>query len=46
MSNKRRFDLDSRETGREIPKMIRLVVGNPVVMKEMAKHVADAGSIR
>ena len=41
--NKRWFDLDSRETGREIPKMIRLVVGNALIMKEMAKHVADAG---
>jgi uncharacterized protein (DUF302 family) len=25
-------------------KMIRLVIGNPLVMKEMAKHVPDAGS--
>jgi uncharacterized protein (DUF302 family) len=33
-----------KETGREIPKMIRLVVGNPLIMKEMAKHVPDAGS--
>jgi uncharacterized protein (DUF302 family) len=33
-----------KETGREIPRMIRLVVGNPLIMKEMAKHVPDAGS--
>ena len=33
-----------KETGRETPKMIRLVVGNPLIMKEMAKHVPDAGS--
>ena len=33
-----------KETGREIPKMIRLVVGNPLIMNEMAKHVPDAGS--
>jgi uncharacterized protein (DUF302 family) len=33
-----------KETGREIPKMIRLVGGNPLIMKEMAKHVPDAGS--
>jgi uncharacterized protein (DUF302 family) len=33
-----------KETGREIPKMVRLVVGNPLIMKEMAKHVPDAGS--
>jgi uncharacterized protein (DUF302 family) len=26
------------------PKIVRLVIGNPLVMKEMAKHVPDAGS--
>jgi uncharacterized protein (DUF302 family) len=25
-------------------KMVRLVIGNPLIMKEMAKHVPDAGS--
>jgi uncharacterized protein (DUF302 family) len=33
-----------KETGRETPKMIRFVSGNPLIMKEMAKHVPDAGS--
>ena len=33
-----------KETGLEIPKIVRLVIGNPRVMKEMAKHVPDAGS--
>ena len=33
-----------RETGRETPKMIRFVIGNPLIMKEMAKHVPDAAS--
>jgi uncharacterized protein (DUF302 family) len=33
-----------RETGRETPKMIRFVIGNPLIMKEMVKHVPDAGS--
>ena len=33
-----------KETGREAPKMIRFVIGNPLIMKEMAKHVPDAGS--
>jgi uncharacterized protein (DUF302 family) len=33
-----------KETGRETPKMIRFVVGNPLIMKEMVKHVPDAGS--
>jgi uncharacterized protein (DUF302 family) len=31
-------------TGTDIPKMIRFVIGNPLIMKEMAKHVPDAGS--
>jgi len=31
-------------TGRDTPKMIRFVIGNPLIMKEMAKHVPDAGS--
>jgi uncharacterized protein (DUF302 family) len=33
-----------KETGRETPKMIRFVIGNPLIMKEMVKHVPDAGS--
>jgi uncharacterized protein (DUF302 family) len=31
-------------TGRDTPRMIRFVIGNPLIMKEMAKHVPDAGS--
>lgn len=26
------------------PKLIRFVIGNPLIMREMAKHVPDAGS--
>jgi uncharacterized protein (DUF302 family) len=33
-----------KETGRDIPKIIRFVIGNPLIMKEMARHVPDAGS--
>src|SRR5580700_4700433 len=33
-----------KETGHETPRMIRFVIGNPLIMKEMAKLVADAGS--
>ena len=33
-----------KETGRDTPKMVRFVIGNPLIMKEMAKHVPDAGS--
>jgi len=33
-----------KETGLNKPKIVRLVIGNPLVMKEMAKHVPDAAS--
>jgi uncharacterized protein (DUF302 family) len=33
-----------KETGRDAPKIVRLLIGNPLIMKEMAKHVPDAGS--
>jgi uncharacterized protein (DUF302 family) len=33
-----------KETGLDTPKIVRLVIGNPLVMKEMAKHAPDAGS--
>ena len=33
-----------KETGLDIPKIVRFVVGNPLIMKEMAKHVPDAGA--
>ncbi len=33
-----------KETGHETPKIIRFVIGNPLIMKEMAKHIPDAGS--
>jgi uncharacterized protein (DUF302 family) len=33
-----------KETGLDKPKMVRLVIGNPLIMKEMVKHVPDAGS--
>src|SRR6476659_7811191 len=31
-------------TARDTPRMIRFVIGNPLIMKEMAKRVPDAGS--
>jgi uncharacterized protein (DUF302 family) len=31
-------------TQRHSSRIIRLVIGNPLIMKEMAKHVPDAGS--
>ena len=34
----------SKTTGREKSRIIRFVIGNPLIMKEMAKHVPDAGS--
>jgi uncharacterized protein (DUF302 family) len=33
-----------KETGGDTPRIIRLLIGNPLIMKEMAKHVPDAGS--
>ena len=33
-----------KETAMDTPKIVRLVIGNPLIMKEMAKHVPDAGS--
>jgi uncharacterized protein (DUF302 family) len=33
-----------KESGLDKPKMVRLVVGNPLIMKEMAKRTPDAGS--
>jgi uncharacterized protein (DUF302 family) len=41
------FDLGAilrREAGSETPKVMRFVVGNPLIIKEMVKHVPDAGS--
>ena len=42
-----RFDAGEilrEESRKEQPKILRLVVGNPLIMKEMAKHVPDAAS--
>ncbi len=33
-----------RETGLDTPKIVRFLIGNPLIMKEMARHVPDAGS--
>lgn len=33
-----------KETGLQQPRMVRFVIGNPLVMRKMAKHVPDAGS--
>ncbi len=33
-----------KETGLDTPKIARFLIGNPLIMKEMAKHVPDAGS--
>jgi uncharacterized protein (DUF302 family) len=41
------FDLGAilrRETGPGTPKSMRFLVGNPLIMIEMVKHVPDAGS--
>ena len=33
-----------KETGLDTPKIVRFLIGDPLTMKEMAKHVPDAGS--
>ena len=33
-----------KETGQDTPRITRLLIGNPLIMKEMGKHVPDAGS--
>jgi uncharacterized protein (DUF302 family) len=33
-----------KETGQDTSRIIRFLIGNPLIMKEMAKHVPDAGS--
>ena len=33
-----------KDTRLDKPKIVRFVIGNPLIMKEMAKHVPDAGS--
>ena len=42
-----RFDLGEvlrKESGADTPRILRIVAGNPLIMKEMVKHVPDAGS--
>jgi len=34
----------NKEWGAKGPRVVRLVAGNPLIMKEMARHVHDAGS--
>ena len=41
------FDLGAilrSETGAATPESMRFLIGNPLIMKEMVKHVPDAGS--
>jgi uncharacterized protein (DUF302 family) len=33
-----------KETGLDKPKIVRFLIGNPLIMKEMAKHVPDAAA--
>jgi uncharacterized protein (DUF302 family) len=42
-----RFDLGEilrKQTGAAAPKILRLVIGNPLIMKKMVERVPDAGS--
>jgi uncharacterized protein (DUF302 family) len=33
-----------KAAGRDKPRMVRLILGNPLIMQQMARHVPDAGS--
>lgn len=37
-------DILRRENGSDAPNIMRFIIGNPLIMKEMVKHVPDAGS--
>jgi uncharacterized protein (DUF302 family) len=42
-----RFNLGAvlrKESGLNTPKILRFIIGNPLIMKDMAKHVPDAAS--
>ena len=42
-----RFDLGEvlrKDRGKQAPRSLRLVIGNPLIMKQMVDHVPDAGS--
>jgi uncharacterized protein (DUF302 family) len=42
-----RFDLGEvlcKKLGERVPKSVRLVIGNPLIMAQMVEHVPDAGS--
>lgn len=42
-----RFDLGEilrKERGEQTPRNLRLVIGNPLIMKQMVEHVPDVGS--
>jgi uncharacterized protein (DUF302 family) len=42
-----RFNLGEvlqKENGTKKPRILRIIAGNPLIMKDMVKHVADAGS--
>jgi uncharacterized protein (DUF302 family) len=41
------FDLGAilrKETGLSTPKIVRFLIGNPLIMKEMVQHLPEAGS--
>lgn len=37
-------DVLRKKTGLDAPQMVRLLIGNPLIMRKMATHVPDAGS--
>jgi uncharacterized protein (DUF302 family) len=42
-----KFDLGAilrKENGLNTPKIVRFLIGNPLIMKEMVRHIPDSGS--
>jgi len=37
-------DIVRKGTGSDTPRIIRLLIGNPLIMKQMSKHVPDASA--
>lgn len=37
-------DIVRKGSGRETPRIVRFLIGNPLIMKQMARHVPDAGA--
>ena len=44
MRSRKRSEQSETDAVQNTPRIVRLFIGNPLIMKEMKKHVPDAGS--